>query len=157
MRLAEERIWITQAYFAPDKEFLQLLASSARRGVDVRLLAPGLSDSAMVLSASRSRYGDLLEAGVRIFENQNAVLHAKTAVIDGIWSTVGSSNLDYRSFLHNDEVNAIVIGEEFGLEMEKQFLQDMTQAREIELHEWNDRSVWSRFREKLSWTIEYWL
>jgi cardiolipin synthase len=111
----------------------------------------------MVLSASRSRYGDLLEAGVRIFENQNAVLHAKTAVIDGIWSTVGSSNLDYRSFLHNDEVNAIVIGEEFGLEMEKQFLQDMTQAREIELHEWNDRSVWSRFREKLSWTIEYWL
>jgi hypothetical protein len=54
-------------------------------------------------------------------------------------------------------VNAIVIGEEFGLEMEKQFLQDMTQAREIELHEWNDRSVWSRFREKLSWTIEYWL
>jgi cardiolipin synthase len=157
MRLAEERIWITQAYFAPDKEFLQLLASSAQRGVDVRLLAPGLSDSAMVLSASRSRYGDLLEAGVRIFENQNAVLHAKTAVIDGFWSTVGSSNLDYRSFLHNDEVNAIVIGKEFGLEMEKQFLQDMTHAREIELQEWNDRSLWSKIREKLSWTIEYWL
>lgn len=157
IRVAENRVWITQAYFAPDEEFLALLASSAERGVDVRLLAPGLSDSGLVLSASRSRYGDLLKSGVRIFENQDAVLHAKTAVIDGIWSTVGSSNLDYRSFLHNDEVNAIVIGEEFALAMEKQFLLDISQAREIELQEWSERSLWSKLREKISWTIEYWL
>jgi cardiolipin synthase len=157
MRKAEERIWITQAYFAPDREFLELLASCAERGVDVRLLAPGLSDSGLVLSASRSRYGKLLKSGVRIFESQNAVLHAKTAVIDGIWSTVGSSNLDYRSFLHNDEVNAVVIGDEFANTMEKQFLQDVAQAREIELHDWQGRSLWSRFREKVSWAVEYWL
>jgi cardiolipin synthase len=123
----------------------------------VRLLAPGLSDSGLVLSASRSRYGKLLKSGVRIFESQNAVLHAKTAVIDGIWSTVGSSNLDYRSFLHNDEVNAVVIGDEFANTMEKQFLQDVAQAREIELHDWQGRSLWSRFREKVSWAVEYWL
>lgn len=157
IRVAEDRVWITQAYFAPDKEFLELLAETAERGVDVRLLAPGLSDSGLVLSASRSRYGELLRSGVRIFENQDAVLHAKTAVIDGIWSTVGSSNLDYRSFLHNDEVNAIIIGEDFALAMEKQFLIDISDAREIELHEWNERSLWSKLREKLSWTIEYWL
>jgi cardiolipin synthase len=157
IQVADKRIWITQAYFAPDEEFLELLSKAAERGVDVRLLAPGLSDSGMVLSASRSRYGKLLESGVRIYENKNAVLHAKTAVIDGFWSTIGSSNLDYRSFLHNDEVNAIVIGEQFANSMEKQFLEDLSQAQEIELAKWKERSLWSKFREKLSWTIEYWL
>ncbi|NND43982.1 MAG: cardiolipin synthase [Xanthomonadales bacterium] len=157
MRVAGERIWITQAYFAPDDRFMALLKQAAQRGVDVRLLVPGVSDSSLVLNASRSRYRKMLEAGVRIYENRHDVLHAKTAVIDGVWSTVGSSNLDYRSFLHNDEINAFVLGAEFGEEMEAQFRRDLENAQEIQLEEWNDRSLWQKIKEKLSWTVEYWL
>jgi cardiolipin synthase len=157
VQVAAERIWITQAYFAPDEAFLAMLENAAGRGVDVRLLVPGVSDSAFVLSASRSRYGRLLESGIRIFENRNALLHAKTAVIDGIWSTVGSSNLDYRSFLHNDEINAIILGSEFAAEMESQFEKDTSDAEEILLSEWKNRSLRHKIGEALSWAIEYWL
>ena len=86
------------------------LKNAAQRGVDVRIIVPATSDSTVVLHSSRYHYGPLLESGVRIFEHRDAMLHAKTAVVDGIWSTVGSSNLDYRSFLHNDEVNAVIVG-----------------------------------------------
>jgi cardiolipin synthase len=157
MKVARERIWITQAYFAPDKEFLDLLRQSAKRGVDVQILVPGLSDSQMVLNASRSKYSNLLRSGVRIYESEHTLLHAKTAVIDGVWSTVGSSNLDYRSFLHNDEINAIILGEDFAETMETQFLKDTRQAREITLAAWKKRSVWARLHEKMSWVVEYWL
>jgi len=155
--VARERIWITQAYFAPDDRFMELLKQAAHRGVDVRLLVPGVSDSRLVLNASRSRYTELLKAGVRIYENPNDLLHAKTAVMDGVWSTVGSSNLDYRSFLHNDEINAFILGGDFGQKMEAQFEKDLESAREITLDQWRDRPFWQKVREKLSWTVEYWL
>jgi cardiolipin synthase len=157
VQVAEERIWITQAYFAPDEAFLEMLEKAAGRGVDVRILVPGVSDSAFVLSASRSRYGQLLESGIPIYESRNALLHAKTAVIDGLWSTVGSSNLDYRSFLHNDEINAIIHGSEFAEEMEVQFEKDMSEAEEVLISEWKDRSLRSRIAEALSWAVQYWL
>ena len=131
MELATERIWITQAYFAPDERFVATLRDAARRGVDVRIILPGVSDIGVVLYASRSRYGELLREGVRLYESQGTVLHAKTAVIDGVWSTVGSSNLDYRSFLHNDEVNAIVLGQGFAGRMESQFLADAEAAKPV--------------------------
>ena len=83
------RVWITQAYFAPDPEFLEVLANAALRGCDVRLLVPANSDVGLLLHASRDQYAGLLEAGVRIFEYEGPVLHAKTAVVDGVWSTVG--------------------------------------------------------------------
>src|SRR5262249_10252520 len=95
-------VWITQAYFAANGEFRDALARAARRGCDVRLLVPANSDVGLLYYASRHEYGHLLKAGVRIFEYQGTVLHAKTAVVDGVWSTVGSSNLDYQSFVHND-------------------------------------------------------
>jgi cardiolipin synthase len=85
------------------------------------------------------------------------LLHAKTAVIDGIGSTVGSCNLDYRSFLHNDEINAIILGGEFAEEMELQFKRDVAEAEEILLSEWTNRSLSSKISEALSWAIEYWL
>jgi cardiolipin synthase len=85
------------------------------------------------------------------------LLHAKTAVIDGIWSTVGSSNLDYRSVLHNDEINAIILGSEFAAEMESQFEKDTSDAEEILLSEWKNRSLRHKIGEALSWAIEYWL
>ncbi|MBA6413175.1 cardiolipin synthase B [Parahaliea sp. F7430] len=157
MRRAKHSIWITQAYFAPSDDFLTLLEQAVKRGVDVRLLLPGVSDSKLVLNASRSRYTRLLRAGVRIYENQQAVLHAKTAVIDGIWSTVGSSNLDYRSFLHNDEINAIILGLDFAKVMEAQFRKDLSSAPEITLRDWKRRPLWQRITERLSWVIEYWL
>lgn len=157
MEVAQSQIWITQAYFAPDKDFMTLLQRAAQRGVDVRILVPGLSDSKLVLNASRSRYKKLLEAGVRIFETRNDLLHAKTAVIDHVWSTVGSSNLDYRSFLHNSEINAFILGSEFAAQMEEQFEEDIKNSREIISSDWRRRSIWSKLGEKLSWTIEYWL
>lgn len=157
MRHAHERIWITQAYFAPDKPFMTELREAASRGVDVRVIVPGVSDSELLLSASRSRYGDLLEAGVRIYENQKALLHAKTAVIDGVWSTVGSSNLDSRSFLHNDEINAVVFGKDFGGQMESQFLTDIEECVAISLENWKDRGFFKRLKELVAWPVEYWL
>lgn len=157
MSVATERIWVTQAYFVPGERFMSHLLQAAKRGVDVRVLVPGVSDSKMVLNASRSRYKELLEGGVAVYERENALLHAKTAVIDGLWSTVGSSNLDYRSFVHNDEVNAVILGRQFALEMEAQFGRDLEESREITLLEWRDRSVWKRVKEKLSWFVEYWI
>jgi cardiolipin synthase len=155
--VAKKRIWITQAYFAPDKEFMDALKRAARRGVDVRVMVPGVSDSNAALNASRSRYRELMEAGAAVYERQNALLHAKTAVIDGIWSTVGSSNLDNRSFLHNDEANAIIIGHRFAEEMQVQFEKDERSSVRIDLSSWKDRSFWKRLKEKLSWIAEYWI
>ncbi|HEX5788945.1 MAG TPA: phospholipase D-like domain-containing protein [Woeseiaceae bacterium] len=157
MEVARERVWITQAYFAPDDGFMDDLKAAAGRGVDVRVVVPGASNSALVLNASRSRYGDLLEAGVRIYETHQSFVHAKTAVIDGLWSTVGSSNLDYRSFLHNDEVNAVVFGADFARQLEMQFVDDILRSRAVTLEEWRDRGVLRRFSEWLSWPLEYWL
>lgn len=157
MEVARERIWITQAYFAPDDDFLEALEAAAQRGVDVRVIVPGVSDSSLVLNASRSRYGNLLESGVRIYETRSSFLHAKTAVIDGLWSTVGSSNLDYRSFLHNDEINAVVFGAGFASQLEMQFIDDILRSRAIDPAEWQDRGVLRRLTEWLSWPLEYWL
>lgn len=157
IKVGQERVWITQAYFAPDKSFMDELKNAARRGVDVQVIVPGVSDHDLVLNASRSRYGDLLEAGVKICENVSSLLHAKTAVIDGIWSTVGSSNLDYRSFLHNDEVNAMIFGTDFADQMEEQFRLDLEDCRMVTLAEWKNRSLLDRLKEFLSWPLEYWL
>lgn len=98
---------------APARGFVSELRKAAKRGVDVRIIVPGITNSPLVRHASRSWYGTLLKKQVRIYESAHALLHAKTAVIDGIWSTVGTSNLDYRSFLHNDEINAVILGRRF--------------------------------------------
>jgi cardiolipin synthase A/B len=157
IKMAERRVWITQAYFVPDKEFLDQLKDAALRGVDVRILVPGISDSNVVLYASRSHYGDLLSHGVRVYENHSSVLHAKTAVIDGIWSTVGSSNLDFRSFLHNDEVNAIVLGKDFGKQMERQFELDISGSQVLSIEDWQDRPLTYKLQEVIGRSVEYWL
>lgn len=107
---AERNIHLTIAYFVPDPQLRAALADAARRGVDVQLVLPGKTDSWAVFQAGRSHYDELLSAGVRIYERRDAVLHSKTASIDGVWSTIGSTNLDWRSFLHNDELNAVILG-----------------------------------------------
>ncbi|HEX5125407.1 MAG TPA: phospholipase D-like domain-containing protein [Rhodocyclaceae bacterium] len=154
---SQRSVHITMAYFVPDPTFLEALKDAARRGVDVTLVLPGFSDFWMVFHAGRSHYAELLESNVRIFERRDAFLHAKTAVIDGVWSTVGSSNMDWRSFVHNHELNAVVLGHAFGQEMENLFEKDCNDSVRIQVAEWQRRSWTFRLREYVSLLFEYWL
>lgn len=154
---ARKRVWITQAYFAPNQEFLDALVAAARRGVDVRLLMPGQSDVGLLLHASRYYYQQLLDAGIGIYEYDAAMIHAKTAVIDGVWSTVGSSNLDFRSFIHNDEANAVIVGQKFGGQMEHLFENDLTNARKINREQWQKRPWSERIKQWSSVLLKYWI
>lgn len=154
---ARESVWLTAAYFAPDANTIHALKAAAQRGVDVRLLLPGFTDSALAFHAGRSHYDELLLAGVRLFERRDALLHAKTAVVDGVWSTIGSSNVDWRSFCHNDEVNALFLGADFGAQMRRVFEEDLTHAHEIKLEQWRQRGNAMRVREWLARQIDYYL
>ncbi|HQO40054.1 MAG TPA: phospholipase D-like domain-containing protein, partial [Spirochaetota bacterium] len=134
-------IYITNAYFIPDARIFRNLVKAAERGVDVRLLLPGKSDILFVKLASMYLYKRYLKHNIRIFEYQRSILHAKTAVIDGVWSTVGSSNLDRRSFRKNLEMNVAVLDQEFGEQMEVMFMNDLEKSREIILQEFQRRSL----------------
>ena len=154
---AETSVYITNAYFAPDKLIMDALREAARRGVDVKIILPGETDSALIYYAGRSYYSDLLTVGVRIFERRVSLLHAKTALIDGVWSTIGSTNLDWRSFLHNDEVDAIVLGVEFGTQMNAMFVKDLAESDAITLSAWRERSLVNRVKEQAARIWVYWL
>jgi cardiolipin synthase len=138
LRNAESRIWISAAYFVPTEAELEALTDAAHRGVDVRLLLPGASDSPPAVAVARSHYLDLLEAGVKIYETRNVVLHSKTVAIDGVWSAIGSSNFDHRSVLFNDEVDAIVLGPETAGALEGIFTDGMKTAVAIDRDTWED-------------------
>ncbi|MET0264079.1 MAG: cardiolipin synthase [Duganella sp.] len=157
MQESKKSIHITSAYFVPDQQTVTALKAAAQRGVDVRLVLPGVSDSGLVFHAGRSFYDELLEAGVKIYQLKLAVLHAKTAVIDGKWSTVGSTNLDTRSFLHNSEINVVVLGEQFGNEMERAFQEDLRGSVEITLEQWRKRAWSDRLKEWAAQLTNYWL
>jgi cardiolipin synthase len=137
----------------PDPQLLKALTDAAVRGVDVQLILPSQSDSALVFHAGRAHYSGLLNSGVRIFERQDALLHAKTATIDGVWSTVGSTNLDWRSFLDNDEVNAIVLGREFATQMQAMFQKDLAASQVIDPITWADRPLVFKLKE---WLAQFW-
>jgi cardiolipin synthase len=154
---AETTVYITNAYFAPDPQLLAALKEAAARGVDVQLILPGQTDSWLLFHAGRDTYDDLLQSGVKIHERRGAVLHSKTALIDGVWSTVGSTNLDWRSFLHNQEVNAVVLGTEFGDQMQRMFNTDRAASDPVLLPTWRDRSVMSRVQEWFARLWAYWL
>jgi cardiolipin synthase len=154
---AKLSIHMTNAYFAPDAQILERLLDAARRGVDVKIIFPAQSDAGIVYYAGRSFYTELLQAGVRIYELQGSVLHAKTTVVDGIWSTVGSSNFDIRSFLHNSEINVIVLGDPFGRTMESAFQEDIRNSREIKLEEWEQRPSSERIKEWGARRLVYYL
>ncbi|CAB3701317.1 phospholipase D-like domain-containing protein [Achromobacter pestifer] len=154
---AQKSIHITMAYFVPDPAFIDVLSEAARRGVDVVLVLPGFSDSSLVFNAGRSHYTDLLRAGVKLYERRDALLHAKTAVVDGVWSTVGSSNMDWRSFALNYEINAVVLGPEFAGEMEALFQRDVADSVRITPEDWRDRGADDRFMEFFSRMFERWL
>jgi cardiolipin synthase A/B len=144
---AQEQVFLTNAYFVPDPQLMKALVDAAARGVDVRLILPGSSDSSAAYYAGRSHYDRLLEAGVKIYERRGALLHAKTAVVDGVWSCVGSSNLDWRSALDNDEINAVILGRDFAQQMQAAFATDIAASSRIELAEWRRRPVLPRLKE----------
>ena len=150
-------VYLTMAYFAPGPEMVQALCDAARRGVDVVLVLPGRSDLALVLHAGRANYEQLLAAGVKLHELQQALLHAKTAVIDGVYSTVGSSNLDWRSLADNSELNVVVLGDDFGSEMEALFRRDQAAAQAIDPQVWQQRGWRDRALQQLGRWAERWL
>jgi cardiolipin synthase A/B len=154
---AETSVHMTNAYFAPDPQLLAALQAAARRGVDVRLILPGQTDSWLVFHAGRGYYEPLLRAGVKIYERRGAILHAKTALIDGVWATVGSTNLDWRSFLHNHELNAVVLGVEFGQQLQAMFERDLAASDPVTLAQWQRRPLDLRLKEWLARAWEYWL
>ena len=144
---AQTRVRITMAYFVPHDELLEALEAAARRGVRVELILPSRSDHWLVQAAARSYYQRMLDAGIRIHERKTRLLHAKTATIDGVWSTVGSTNLDWRSLLHNDEINAVVLGAEFAQAMDRAFERDLAASEAITLERWASRPFQDRLRE----------
>lgn len=145
---AETRVFLTNAYFVPDPQMLSALKEAVQRGVDVRLLLPEKTDSVLVFYASRSYYDELLDAGVKIYERQDAMLHAKTALIDGVWSTIGSTNLDWRSFTNNQEINAVLLGHNFGDKMQAMFEKDLESSKLVTLDAWRERSISVRIKER---------
>ncbi len=150
MASARRSIYITSPYFVPDKKMIETLVQAARRGVRVVLLVPDAIDHNLVRQASRSELGRLLEAGIEIHEYQTGLLHAKAMVIDGIWATVGSTNLDRRSFALNQELNLVVYNDAFARHLQQVFEQDLVHSKRVTYEDWRRRGVFSRLLELLA-------
>jgi cardiolipin synthase len=156
-RSARRRVWLCSGYFLPPHQERKELARIARSGTDVRIVAPAFSDVQSAVYAARAAYGDLLEAGARIYEVTDAVVHAKLAVVDDTWTMVGSSNLDRRSVVFNNEVDAVVLGHDTAGQVEAVMLRYMQDARQVSLAKWNHRSLQERMRELEARVWQYWM
>ncbi len=148
IRRAREYIYITNAYFLPDSGFRRALRNACRRGVDVRVMVPERGDIRTVNMASQALYSGLLRAGVRIFLWKQEVLHAKSATIDGQWATVGSFNIDHRSWRMNLEVNINAVGPNLSGRLKEIFLNDQALSKEITLSEWRERPFLSKLLQR---------
>lgn len=146
---AKKNVWITTPYFIPNEELLTAIEMAIRKGVDVRILVPGISDSAIVNSVSKSHYLELLNAGAKIYLYEKGFVHAKTIVCDDEVSFVGTANLDHRSFDLNFEVNAIIYDRRIAEELQKSFLNDLENSSQIDIAEWESRLGFKQFFEKL--------
>ncbi len=152
---ARQSIAITTPYFLPDKSLMRELCGAIERGVKVRILVPGRkSDHLLTRSTSRGGYGPLLKAGAEVFEYQPAMIHAKILCIDRLWSVVGSTNFDNRSFGINDEVNLAIKDPAVALRLENDMADDLSDSRQISLDDWRHRSVTERATELLGWVFE---
>lgn len=148
---AQRSIYIANAYFLPDIDTVRALEGAVRRGVDVRVLVPGEhTDVPIVRLAGRWQYDRLLRRKIRIFEYQPTMMHAKTMVVDGIWSTIGSSNFDERSFQLNDEVNVNIYDEEVASRMEAMFFEDLARSEEIVRRRFRERPWVEKMKEKVA-------
>jgi len=147
---AQHRILLTTGYFVPARRDWKILADAARRGVAVDLILGGHSDLPAALHAARALYGRLLEAGVRIHELQDGLLHAKAVTIDGVWSAVGSSNFDRRSYAFNNEVDAVLLGRDMAAQIEDLLTAWAARSTEVKLDDWRKRSLNERGQEYLA-------
>jgi len=157
IRGATQKIYITNAYFLPTLGVLRGLCDAAKRGVDVRIMVAGTTDVTAVKLATRTMYGKLLHSGIRLYEWRGRVLHAKTAVVDGLWSTVGSSNLDQQSLRLNMEANAIIEDARFANAMEAMFHEDLEHCEEMTAEGWQNRPVWERAASWAAYLFRDWL
>lgn len=144
---AEKEVRIINPYFVPHEDLRRALREAAKRGVDVTLILPAHSDSWITYYAGRSYYGELLDAGVKIYERRDRILHAKSATVDGVWSTIGSTNLDWRSLVYNDEINIVVMGPEFAGRMNGVLERDIARSDAITREAWAKRPLDARAKE----------
>jgi cardiolipin synthase A/B len=145
---ARRTLYISNSYFVPDDDFRDLLVRAAKRGVDVRVLTAGdKSDVKTTVYAGRARYPELLKSGVRVYEYVPTMMHAKTFVVDGVWSTVGSLNFDNRSLVFNNESNIVALDEQVGATLDSLFLEDLRHSKEIKLAEFEQRSLLEKMLE----------
>lgn len=152
----QKRIWMNNAYFVPDNFLLKSLKDAAHRGVDVRIILPRKSDVFFMSWASSAFYRSLLKAGVRIFEYLPSMLHNKVLILDN-WITVGSSNLNHRSLLHDLEVDINIRIPAAQQQIEQEFAQDLEQSQEVYLAQWYKRPLYQRFLGRLLLYIKYWI
>jgi cardiolipin synthase len=155
--LARRRIWLTTPYFVPDHATQRALVDAARRGVDVRVLVPAKNDIAIVQWASRAAYAALLAAGVRLFEYRPRVLHAKTALVDDHWGTIGTANMDFRSFFINDEINAVFERTDVVATLADEFIRDLAESDEVQAANWQRRPWTALLAEGIGWAARRWL
>jgi cardiolipin synthase A/B len=146
---ASRNIWLTTAYFLPDPDFVDALTTAARRGVDVRVLIPAKSNHVVADWISRGYFSQLLDAGVTLLRYRDAMVHAKTATIDGTWSTVGTANIDRLSLTGNYEINVEIIDPALAESLERIFRVDESHSLELTRHEWEARDIYRRFTEFL--------
>jgi cardiolipin synthase len=151
---AKKSILITNPYFIPDNVMTEALVKAATRGVRVVVLLPGEIDSQLTYTSSRSHYGPLLLGGVQIFEYKASLMHAKTIVVDGVWSTIGSTNFDNRSFALNQEINLTVYDSGIAHRLEEIFREDLKYSQQITYEQWRSRSIFERFIEFFAFPIK---
>jgi cardiolipin synthase len=152
---ARKSILINTPYFLPDRSMLGDLERARRRGVTVRIVVPGKhADHTLTRSSGRSAYGGLLKAGADIYEYEPTMIHAKIAIIDGVWSIVGSTNMDSRSFGINDEINVAVQSPDIASRLTQAFEEDVSHSRQVTLAEWNSRGLFERGLEDIGWVFE---
>jgi cardiolipin synthase len=150
MASARRSILITNPYFVLDDTMAEALTTAVRRGVKVVVLVPGAIDHNLVRQASRGRFGRMLRAGIEIHEYAAALLHAKMMLVDGVWSTIGSTNLDNRSFALNEELNLVIYSAAVGRRLEQVFADDLAHARKVDYRRWRARGLTDRFLEFLT-------
>jgi cardiolipin synthase A/B len=151
---AKRSIMITNPYFIPDDKIIEALLAAAGRGVRVTVLVPGKIDVKLTYRASRRNYGRMLQGGIEIYEYQPALMHAKTMVVDGVCATVGSTNMDNRSFAFNEELNLAVYDRSFALRLEEIFAEDLRYAKKITYATWAARPWRERFLELFAYPLE---
>jgi cardiolipin synthase len=153
---AQESILITTPYFLPDRSArAEMVRAIRERGVKIQIVVPGKgSDHALTRSSSRRLYGDLLQAGAQIYEYEPTMNHAKTLVIDGMWSVVGSTNFDNRSFGINDEVNLAAFDKKLAARITEDFVRDCEESKAVNYEEWRRRSIFERAHELFGMLLE---